>query len=127
VRGRDLGTYHLRVVFTDGRGFIETWSTGLRYERGDSSASPLDARPIHPTWESELDLFQTMIYSHTDGNMGCDCNRLMMLARAANNPLEWDAVECGNTIKLASLTAVRPNGDFVPLVEGCVEVLANGS
>jgi hypothetical protein len=126
VNGRDLGTYHLRVVFEDGRGFIETWNTGLRYERGDQSVSPLDARPIHPTWEDEASLLATMIYAHTDGNMGCDCNRELSLARAANSPRDLDSVDCGDKINLASLTAIRPNGDFIPLMEGCVEVWPNG-
>lgn len=105
---RDLGTYHVRAVFEDGRGFIMRWPTGMRFSHGTIEFSPLDATLIPPTWESEEDLFGTILFMFTEGNYDCDCNLGDFLARAAGE----DDVDlpCGNTIRLSRLSVIRPDG-----------------
>lgn len=110
----DLGTYHLRVIFTDGSGYIEQWRTGRRYSHGRGEVSPLHARLIQPTWSSEDDLLHSMEWAYTEGNYSCDCNRILNLAHAHQRP-EPDDVECGDSIILATLTAIRPDGSEVEL------------
>lgn len=109
MKGIDLGTYHLRVEFEDGTGFIQQWATGMRYSQGCADFYPLHARRIAPPWSDEDALFGSMIYQYTDGNYGCDCNRLLFLARAYQQD-ELDEYECGETIPLLRLTAIRPDG-----------------
>lgn len=109
MSGRDLGTYHLRVQFTDGTGYIEEWATGARYGGGRGNASPLDAKVILPTWKDEQDVFHGMIWAYTEGNFGCDCNKSLMLARAYQQP-EPEETVCGETMTIESLTAIRPDG-----------------
>lgn len=116
MSGVDLGTYHLIVKFADGRGYIEKWNTGRRFCKGTTEVSPLGADLIKPTWESEEDLLETMFFMYTDGNYSCDCNRILFLARAANEP-EPEEVDCGETIQLESLTAIRPDGTEVELMK----------
>lgn len=106
---RDLGTYHLRVEFADGRGFIDKWHTGTWYIGGTGNASPLSAERIPPGWDDEDSLFGAMLYQYTEGNYSCDCNRALFLARAHQQP-EPENVPCGETIELARLTAIRPDG-----------------
>ena len=105
---RDLGTYHLRVVFTDGRGYIERWDTGMRFTGGTTWVSPLNATPMKPVWESEEDLVNTILFAYLDGNSSCECNRLDNIARA--NGEDDPDNECGETLELASLTIIGPDG-----------------
>lgn len=120
---RDLGTYHIRVKFTDGMGFIYQWTTGRRYTHGSCSCSPLTADQIPPGWEDEADLLHTMRYMFTEGNYACDCNRRMFLDQAAQKYLETEEDEedgedpypCGQTLILESLTVIRPDGSEIAL------------
>lgn len=107
--GIDLGTYHVRVRFTDGQGFIMKWDTGRRYCLGRYDHHPLTATAILPTWKSEDDLASSMEYQFTDGNYGCDCNLSLFLADAAQAERP-DETECGETLRLAELTMIRPDG-----------------
>lgn len=75
---------------------------------GTGSLSPLGAGVIEPAWEDEESLFSAMIYQYLDGNYSCDCNRRAFLAAAAQEP-DPD-VPCGDTLDLAKLTAIRPDG-----------------
>lgn len=104
---KDLGTYHLRVNLMDGSGWIEAWNTGWRYMYGTESITRLDAPPIPPTFENEDDLFNTMVFAHTEGNASCDCNKALSLARAYQK--EEPDMPCGNRMKLIKLTAIRPD------------------
>lgn len=108
MNGKDLGTYHLRVEFVGGRGYIEEWSTGMRFTDGNGRESPLNATRIPPAWDSEEDLIRTMVYMYLEGNYSCDCNRARFLARA-NGQDEPERVECGETIVLQRLTLIRPD------------------
>lgn len=105
---RDLGTYYVRVIFEDGRGYIEEWDTGHRYTRGTGGWSPLDADPISPSWEDEADLIAGILYQYLDGNYSCDCNKRDFLARAYQQP-EPTENPCGETLLLRSLTLIRPD------------------
>ncbi len=106
---RDLGTYHLRVELADGRGWIDTWRTGARYTNGSSDQSPLDAMRIGCIYESESDLFENMRYVYLDGNYSCDCNKTLFWCRAQQLD-EPEDIACGDTMTLARLTAIRPDG-----------------
>ena len=112
--GKDLGTYHLRVELQNGDGWIETWETGRRYTHGGPFCTRLDAIPILPSWKSEEDLFQGMLYMYTDGNYACDCNKALFLARAYQKPEPVNPL-CGHTMTLHRLTAIRPDGTEVGL------------
>lgn len=106
---RDLGTYHLRVELTDGRGWIDTWNTGARYTRGTQDHSPLDASRIPPFYADEADVFTGMVFMYTEGNYSCDCNRTLFWCRS-QQLAEPDDPPCGETMVLARLTAIRPDG-----------------
>lgn len=106
---RDLGTYHVRVEFEDGNGFLMDWKTGARYTGGADGCSPLNAARIGPTWESEDDLAGTIQYMFTDGNYSCDCNKRLFLARAHQQD-EPDDLDCGDTLTINRLTLIRPDG-----------------
>lgn len=115
MNGKDLGTYHLRVEFADGRGFIQTWHTGWRYSHGSGDETKLDADAISPTWGSERELFDTVVFMYTDGNYSCDCNKALFLARA-HQEAEPDN-PCGDEMALRKLTAIRPDRSEVVLFE----------
>jgi len=105
---QDLGTYHLKVEFEDGRGYIQKFSTGMRFTHGRNNCHPLTARPIKPTWESEEDLLDTMKFMYLDGNYSCDCNKKLFLADASQTDVTDG--ECGDEIRLKRLTVILPNG-----------------
>lgn len=114
--GIDLGTYHVRVRFTDGRGFIMQYGTGARYTGGRYEVSPLDAMRAPPIWTSEQDLADSVLFNFTEGNASCDCNKLLYLADAAQEERPDDP-PCGETLELAELTLIRPDGTERPLLE----------
>ena len=114
--GKDLGTYHLRVELQDGRGWIETWNTGHRYTHGTPECTKLDAQLIRPAWESENDLLETMVYMLTEGNSSCDCNKMLSLARAHQQP-EPEDTPCGDTMPIRRLTAIRPDAAEVTIFD----------
>lgn len=105
--GKDLGTYWVRVEFSNARGFLYEWNTGHRYTRGGSSCKPLDAVLIPPTWDDEADLFSSMEFMFTEGNYACDCNLGDFIARAHHEP--DPNMPCGETLDLIRLTAIRPD------------------
>lgn len=115
--GKDLGTYHARVEFTNGDGYISKWGTGARYTHGSEHDHPLSAFRIGCEWESEADLLNTMRFMYLHGNYSCDCNRLLSLARSKQQD-EPENTPCGNTLRLKRLTAIRPDGSEVILWEG---------
>lgn len=114
-RTRDLGTYHLRVEFKDGRGYIQRWETGWRFTHGTPENSPLTASPISPTYEDEQALLDNMLSMYEHGNYSCDCNKRLFLARAAQEPEPEDDNQCGDSIELLRLTAIRPDMSEVVL------------
>lgn len=105
--GKDLGKYHMRVEFEDGTGFIMEVDTGWRYTHGRSECHPLKADKITPTWDDEESLFETEVYIFTEGNFSCDCNKRSFLCDAAQAEEFND--DCGDTIKIKSITAIRPD------------------
>lgn len=109
VMGSDFGTYHVRVEFTNGDGYISKWDTGGRFTHGSDSNHPLTAEFISPTWDSEAEILRTIEFMYTDGNYACDCNRKLFLARAKQQP---EPVEdrCGDTLKIKSLRVLTPDG-----------------
>jgi hypothetical protein len=114
--GKDLGTYHLRVELDDGRGWVEMWHTGYRYARGTPPYSELGAPLIPPIWDTESELFETMVWMFTDGDFSCDCNKRSSLAQAYQQPGP-DTVVCGDTMPVKRLTAIRPDASKVVLYE----------
>jgi len=120
--GVDLGTYHLKVEFTDGTGYFQEWGTGSRFIGGGSDGfKPLTAWWAAPIYETEADLFVNMVSMYTSGNYDCDCNRKAFLDRANQCEKEWseggdDPYPCGDTQQLAKLTAIRPDGSQVVLL-----------
>lgn len=111
---KDLGTYYLRVELADGRGWIDTWNTSARYTNGRSNHSPLSAERIQPTWESEEDVLSGMVFMYTDGNYSCDCNKTLFWCRSQQLE-EPEHPPCGDTMVLAKLTAIRPDGSEVEI------------
>lgn len=105
----DLGTWHVRVVLADGRGFIAKHNTGARYTGGTQDVSPLDAQRIPPPFASVDDVLETIEFMYTEGNYSCDCNKALTLARSQQK--EDPDVECGDTMQLRSLIAIAPNGE----------------
>src|SRR3989304_9693801 len=113
---KDLGTYYARVEYEGGSGHITAWNTGFRWTHGTAEESPLTATLIKPTWDSEEDLFGTILSMYLDGNYSCDCNKRLSLARAAQLPEpEQDNNPCGDTITIRSIKVMRPTGDWVQL------------
>jgi hypothetical protein len=106
---QDLGTYHVRVELEDGRGWIERYNTGARYSGGTEHYSPLGAFRQPPVWESEEHLIGTIVFHFIENNGSCDCNKKIALA-AAYNDETLDDDECGDTMAIAKLTLIRPDG-----------------
>jgi len=112
---KDLGTYHVKVTFQDGRGYIYTWRTARRYTKGTANVSPLDAEIIPPPFENEQQVLEAILYNFTEGNYSCDCNRLNFLEDAHQQSRTEDPA-CGNTIKLSSLLVITPDGREIKLL-----------
>jgi hypothetical protein len=109
----DLGTYHFRVVFDNNDGFIQEVHTGSRYTYGRNNTHPLTAERIGPTWNSESEMFQTMLFSFQEGNYSCDCNRKSFLDDAHQR--EDQNYDCGDTLVIKEITAIRPDGSLCAL------------
>lgn len=105
---KDLGTYYVRVVFEDGSGFIMAWETGARYSLGRECWHPLTAKRSEPLWESEDNLLRSIEFMFTAGNYSCDCNLKDFIDNA--HQIKVSGNECGNTMKIKTLTAIRPDG-----------------
>jgi hypothetical protein len=108
---RDLGTYHVRVEFTDGTGFYLRWDTNGRWIpphvwRGGCSS--LDAKWSPPVWETEEDLAGTVLFQFLENNYSCDCNLMLFLARAEG--IEDPDTVCGETLEFKTIHLVRPDG-----------------
>lgn len=108
MKGKDLGTYHVKVEFENERGYIQEYSTGLRFTHGDDSVSPLTATMMVPIWESEEELIHCIVFSYTENNYSCDCNRRLFIARAYQEDEPEDR-GCSEDIKLKRLTLIRPD------------------
>jgi hypothetical protein len=106
---QDLGTYHVRVELEDGRGWIDRWNTAARFSKGTEHCAPLEAVRLAPVFESEEHLIGTIVFNFFDGNGSCDCNKKLALAAAYNLGDAWDE-ECGDTMPIAKLTLIRPDG-----------------
>ena len=111
AKTRDLGTYYVRVEFQDGTGFITDWHTSGRFTGGGTEHYyPLTAKWAGPLYENEEDLFQNIEFMFTEGNYSCDCNLKSFLDRANNaSKYEFNKFECGDTMKIKSVTAIRPD------------------
>ncbi len=105
----DLGTYHVRAIFADGRGFIMDWRTENRFTQGSERCSPLGARVIPSLWKNSVDVLSGIEYMFFDGNYACDSNRALFLARAAQEDPENQ--ECGHDLQLVDLSVMRPNSN----------------
>jgi hypothetical protein len=114
--GKDLGTYYLRVELENGDGWIERWRTGHRFTLGTYSTSPLNAEIIPPTWENEEDLFHCMEYMFMEGNYSCDCNKVLFLAWAHQQP-EPKEPPCGENMPIKRMTAIKPDASEVVIFE----------
>lgn len=120
--GRDLGTYFVRIEFETGEGFIMRWNTSARFIGGGTGTeewSPLEAKRQEPLYESEEDLFRNIEFQFTDGNYSCDCNLRSFLDRAYNRERDEEGpdYECGDTMKIKRITAIRPDGSEHVLAE----------
>ena len=114
---RDLGTYYLFVEFRDGDGYYQKWETGQRFVGGGTGeVSPQFAKRIGPIYKDEDHLFECILYAYEDGNYSCDCNRSLFVTRAHNQE-EADCLDCGETIILQRITAIRPDGTEHKLYE----------
>ena len=111
-KGRDLGSYHVRVELADGRGFIYEWGTGPRYvgKGGRHGCVPLGSSRMAPAWDSEEELAKTVEYMFTEGSYSCDCNLLDFLDYAAGREPGDKEHPCGETCELKRLTLLRPDG-----------------
>lgn len=114
--GKDLGTYHVKVELKNERGFYDKWKTGHRYTMGTEEQSPLNAALIRPTWDSEQDLIDSVVYMYTEGNYSCDCNLRLFIARAHQED-EPEYIACGDTIELERLTLIRPDASELVIFE----------
>jgi hypothetical protein len=139
MSGKDLGTFHLRIEFKDGRGYIQRWDTGARYTHGCRNVTRLDAQRIESVHDDVDDLLDTMLYMYTEGNYSCDCNKMIFWRRSQQLPDQDDETgakrcqllgvigdeqgsrflyeECGDKIELGKLTAIFPNGEEKVLLE----------
>ena len=113
---RDLGTYHIKVEFENGWGWLERVDTGPRFHKPMSPGHitddilPLDADVIPPRWESEEDLIHSFTYYYTEGNLSCDCNRhLLWLRSQGHREPAAEATPCGDAVVLRRLTLIRPD------------------
>jgi hypothetical protein len=110
---RDLGTYFVRVEFETGEGFVMEWHTGSRFVGGGSGdCMPFGATRVDPLYENEEDLFRNIEFQFTDGNYSCDCNLKSFLDRACQRELDEEGpdYQCGDTMKIKKITAIRPDG-----------------
>lgn len=106
---KDLGTYHVAVEFHNARGYIQEWTTSMRFPKSNDGFCPISQleNPILPPWEDEEDLINTIIFQYTENNYDCDCNRKLFIARAyGEDELDED---CGLSIQLKKLTLIRPD------------------
>lgn len=118
MSGKDLGTYHVKVVFTDGSGFIMSWPTSARFIGGGTeSTSPLSAKWTPPIYDDESDVVRNMVYMFTTGNYACDCNRYLFLGRTGEYPHAVIDRECGHSLSLGSFVVIRPDGSEMDLSE----------
>jgi hypothetical protein len=62
---------------------------------------------------SETDLFESVVFQFAEGNYSCDCNRALFLDQAHQR--DERAVECGETLRIASLIVECPDGRRVDL------------
>ena len=105
----DLGTYHVRVMFTNGTGYVHAIHTGRRYTNAAGNVSSLTTRSIAPPFASERELFDSLRHQFLKGNYSCDCNRRTFLDEAAGVTASIEH-PCGQSLTLQSLTAIRPDG-----------------
>jgi len=112
----DLGTYHVKVELKNACGYIHTWGTGRRFTEGNGGVYPLTADAIEPPYESEEALKAAIIYLYVEGNYSCDCNRALFSAEANGGELPED-FPCGEEIKLARLTLIKPDGSEEVLLD----------
>lgn len=110
----DLGTYHVRVMFTNSAGYLHAIHTGRRYTNGVGNVHPLTARSIAPPFASEQELFDSLRHQFLEGNYSCDCNRRTFLDEATCVTASIEHA-CGQSLILQSLTAIRPDGTECPL------------
>jgi len=107
--GKDLGTYHVRVILKDGRGFIMKWNTGGRYTHGSHSCHPLHAQWITPTYENEEDLVEGVAYMFLEGNFNCAENIEDFLADAHQVDRPNNGCHDCSDAKFTSITVIRPD------------------
>jgi hypothetical protein len=120
MSGVDLGTWFVRVVLRDGRGFITKWETGARFLPGapwDGSTVGLKATRQAPAWASEAELLASIEYQFMAGGFSCDCNLRSFLDDVAMvDDDERPEYPCGNLLEIATLDAIRPDGTEVRLL-----------
>ncbi len=115
---QDGGTFHLKVEFENARGFIYRINTGWRFERGTADVHPIDAKPIPPVWENEEELISATVFTWTEGNYSCDCNRHAFIADAYQEERDENG-PCGHELNLKRLTLLRPDMTEQVIWEGC--------
>jgi hypothetical protein len=112
---KDLGTYHVRVELMDGRGWIQEWRTGYRYSAGNSDFSPLTATEMQPIWTDDEDVITQIEYMYTDGNYGCDCNKLLFIGYAEQK--DYGDTLCADKLEIKRLIVIRPDRTQVILID----------
>lgn len=106
--GKDLGTFHVKVLLNNGEGFIHKEETGGRYTKGKYGEYPLDSSWIKPTYNNKEDMVNNIIFMFTEGNFSCDCNLADFLADSKQE--ERIDLKCGKTLKVRELILIKPDG-----------------
>jgi hypothetical protein len=105
--GKDLGTYHIKVIFSSGMGYIQHWGTGAGYSGCSDEVCSLAAQRTQPLYDDEADLIKNIKYMYDEGVYADDGNRRLFLARAHKDPsIEFSERD----MRIASLTLIRPDG-----------------
>lgn len=105
---QDLGTYYLKVLFHNAKGYYYQINTGSKLiVCGSDGDYSLDSTFRDPPYKDEEDLISNVVWYFTEGNQGCDCNHGWSIARAEGR--EDPDLPCGETLKISQLILVCPN------------------
>lgn len=109
-RTRDLGTYHVKVLFKNCQGFIYKYATGMRFCGGIGDIHPLNADSMPPVWVSEEELIHCIIFMFMEGDYSCDCNKKDFLLQTYHLSPDIDT-KCGDSeeLQIESLTLIKPD------------------
>lgn len=97
---RPPATYWSRCELLDGRSFLISWNLDQESREGSGRV-----------WKDEQALFESILSMFTDGNYSCDCNKDLYCHYALGGSYDdFDFPRCGDTLRMAKLTVIRPDG-----------------